>query len=71
TAAKIGESIFLDPSLDEERIADARLTVATDENGAIRAMQKGLNGSFTFDEVKKVIDLARNAGSELRPKIVG
>ncbi|MCK4445422.1 MAG: exosome complex protein Rrp42, partial [Thermoplasmata archaeon] len=49
TAAKIGESIFLDPSLDEERIADARLTVATDENGAIRAMQKGLNGSFTFD----------------------
>lgn len=71
TAAKVGDSIFLDPSLDEERIADARLTVAIDENGAIRAMQKGLNGSFTFDEVKKVIDLARNAGNELRPKIVG
>jgi hypothetical protein len=34
-------------------------------------MQKGLNGSFTFDEVKKVIDLARNAGNELRPKVVG
>ncbi len=71
TAAKIGDSIFLDPSLDEERIADARLTVAIDENGDVRAMQKGLNGSFTFDEVKKVIDLAKKAGDELRPKIVG
>ncbi len=71
TAAKIGNSIFLDPSLDEEMIADARLTVATDENGDVRAMQKGLNGGFTFDEVKKVIDLAREAGSKLRPKIVG
>ncbi len=71
TAAKIGEFILLDPSLDEERIADARLTIATDENGAIRAMQKGLNGSFTFDEIKKVIDMAKKAGNELRPKIVG
>lgn len=71
TAAKIGESIFLDPSLDEERVADARLTVATDENGDIRAMQKGLSGSFTFDEVKKIIDLSRKVGVDLRKKIVG
>ncbi|MFQ6060398.1 MAG: exosome complex protein Rrp42 [Thermoplasmata archaeon] len=71
TAVKIGNSIFLDPSLDEERIADARLTVATDENGDIRAMQKGLSGSFTFDEVKKVIDLSRKVGADLRKKILG
>lgn len=71
TAVKIGDAIFLDPSLDEEMVADARLTVATDENGDIGAMQKGLNGSFTFDEVKRVIELAKKAGIELRKKIVG
>jgi len=71
TTVKIGDSMFLDPSLDEDRVADARLTVATDENGDVRAMQKGLSGSFTFDEVRKVIELAKNASQELRPKIVG
>ncbi len=71
TTVKIGDFMFLDPSLDEDRVADARLTIATDENGDVRAMQKGLSGSFTFDEVRKVIELARNASQELRPKIVG
>jgi exosome complex component RRP42 len=71
TVVKIGKAIFLDPSLDEEMVADARLTVATDENGDVRAMQKGLNGSFTFDEIKEVVERARKAGDELRKKIVG
>ena len=51
TSAKFGNIIVMDPSLDEEEIAEARLTVATDEKGDIRAMQKGLNGSFTVDEI--------------------
>ncbi len=71
TAVKIGNAIFLDPSLQEEQVADARLTVATDENGDVRAMQKGLNGSFTFDEIKEIVDRARKAGDELRKQIVG
>ena len=52
--------------MDEEDIADARLTVATDKNGDIRAMQKGLSGSFTKDEVKKVIKASIDNGKELR-----
>lgn len=71
TAAKIGNSIFLDPSLDEERIADARLTVAIDENGNITAMQKGLSGSFTLDEVEGVIELSTQKGNEIREMIKG
>ncbi|UCD92276.1 MAG: exosome complex protein Rrp42 [Methanobacteriota archaeon] len=71
TAVKIGRFIFLDPSLDEEMVADARLTVAIDENGDIRAMQKGLSGSFTFDEVEKVIELATLRGNEIRETIKG
>jgi len=66
TSAKIGRTIVVDPNLDEERIADARLTVATDENGDVRAMQKGLSGSFSYDEVRHVISTARRLGNGIR-----
>jgi len=66
TAAKIRDKIVFDPHLDEERVADARLTVATDENGDIRAMQKGLSGSFSYDEVRYVISTARRLGNGIR-----
>lgn len=69
TAAKIGDAIFIDPSLDEERIMDARLTVATDEKGRIRAMQKGLNGRFTVEEVDQVVSLSQKIGKEIRKTI--
>src|SRR3989337_3205526 len=32
TTSKIKDVLVVDPSLDEERMADARLTVTTDEN---------------------------------------
>lgn len=66
TAAKIRNAIVFDPQLDEERIADARLTVAIDESGDIRAMQKGLSGSFSYDEVHYVISTARRLGNQVR-----
>ena len=69
TFVKFGDVIVVDPSLDEEDIADARLTVATDEKGDIRAMQKGLNGSFTPDEIKNVIKEAAINGNDLRKKL--
>jgi exosome complex component RRP42 len=70
TFAKLGNAIILDPDLDEERIASARLTVTTDEHGAIRAMQKGLQGSFKIEEVRKVVDMAIEAGKKVREKIL-
>jgi exosome complex component RRP42 len=67
TTAKIKDRLLVDPSLDEERMADARLTVTTDENGDIRAMQKGLSGTFTYDEVKRIIETAQRVGRQIRP----
>src|SRR5439155_21074636 len=64
--AKIKELLLVDPSLDEERMADARLTGTTDENGDIRAMQKGLSGSFTYEEVKRIIETAQRVGRDIR-----
>jgi len=66
TSVKINNVVVLDPSIDEEEIADARLTVATDKNGDIRAMQKGLNGSFTREEIQKVIKASVDNGQEIR-----
>ena len=69
TSVKYNNVIMIDPSLDEEEIAEARLTVATDKNGDIRAMQKGLNGSFTVEEIKKVIKDSIDNGVKIREEL--
>ncbi len=66
TSVKFNDVIVLDPSLDEEEIAEARLTVATDENKGIRAMQKGLNGVFTVDEIKNIIKTSVDNSAKIR-----
>lgn len=69
TSVKFNNVVVIDPSLDEEEIADARLTVATDTNGDIRAMQKGLNGSFTKEEIQKVIKVSMDNGIKIREQL--
>ncbi|EMR73945.1 ribosomal RNA-processing protein RRP42 [Thermoplasmatales archaeon SCGC AB-539-N05] len=66
TSVKFNDVIVLDPSLDEEEIAEARLTVATDKNEDIRAMQKGLNGVFTVDEIKNIIKTSVDNSAKIR-----
>jgi exosome complex component RRP42 len=66
TAIKINDYVMFDASLDEETIADVRLTVATDHKGDLRAMQKGLSGSFSREEIQKVINGALVNGQEIR-----
>jgi exosome complex component RRP42 len=66
TSVKYNGVVALDPTFDEEETAEARLTVATDKNGHIRAMQKGLNGAFTEEEVKKVIKASIDNGKKIR-----
>jgi exosome complex component RRP42 len=69
TAVKIDGKILIDPTHDEERVADARFTVATLETGNLCAMQKGLNGSFTVDEIHKIVTMSRKIGDEVRAKL--
>ena len=71
TAVKIDDKILVDPTHDEQRVADARLTVTTTETGNLCAMQKGGEGSFSIEEVFKVIDLSRRLGAETRSKLPG
>ncbi len=65
TFAKVGSKILLDPNANEEEIMSARLTIANDTN-SIRAMQKGLSGSFTVDEIENMIDATFEKSKYLR-----
>jgi exosome complex component RRP42 len=69
TAVKVGGHILVDPTYDEETVAEARLTVATNEEGHLCAMQKGGEGSFTADEVMTIVKLSGRLGAETRSKI--
>ena len=71
TVNKIAGSLLIDLSESEEDAVDARLTVATLEDGTICAMQKGGDVQLTTDEIAKMIDLAVEKGKELRSKLEG
>jgi exosome complex component RRP42 len=66
TAVKVEDSMFVDPTLEEEQVMEARLTVTTKEDGHIVAMQKGGPYSLTQDDVEKAFDLAEKKSKELR-----
>jgi len=68
TFVKLGKSVVLDPSLEEEELAATRLTITTDENGDIRAMQKGGSGSFSSDEIDTAVATAQQKGKDIREK---
>jgi len=71
TFVKYNGAIVVDPSLDEDEAAEARHTVAVDKNGDIRAMQKGLSGSFTVEEIKNNINNARIISKDIRKILEG
>jgi len=65
TFGKLGDRIFLDPALDEEKGMDARLTFATIPEH-ICAGQKGGWGSFSEKDVLELADMSLAKGNELR-----
>lgn len=69
TIVKIGDSLLLDPTLEEWNALEARVTITTMENGDICALQKGGDGYFTKEELEKAADLSLEAGKALREKL--
>lgn len=65
TFAKIGGEMVIDPSLEEEDILDARISIGMKEDGTICAMQKGGAKPVTKDEVMKAINIAKDKTKEL------
>jgi len=70
TFAKINDTLVVDPWLEEEQIMDARLTITTDDDGNICAIQKGGSGCFTSKQVLETAKIAKEKAEELRKKLV-
>ncbi len=66
TFAKVGEELIADPSLKEEEVMGARISIGMREDGSICAMQKGGEKTFTKEEIKKAVELAGQKTKELR-----
>lgn len=70
TLAKINDKLVVDPSLEEEQIMDARLTITTGKDGKVCAVQKGGYGYFTKELILEAVIIAKEKAKELRKLVV-
>lgn len=68
TLTKIDDKIVLDPSLDEENMASAKLTMTFTKDGKICAIQKSGMSAFTFQEIIEAQKIGRKKADEIRKK---
>ena len=71
TMARIGDTLIVDPTSEEEAVMDARITLVLDEDGNLCAGQKGQPGTLTFDQVKLATNIAKVKAKEIREIIKG
>ena len=69
TMAKIGDFILVDPTIEEWGIMDARITITTNSDENVVALQKGGHDGFTQDELIKCAEISVRVGSKIRETI--
>ena len=69
TVYKVNGALMIDPTVEEENSYEARLTIASDNDGTISAMQKGGKMPLKVEEVEQMIDLALERSSFLRKEL--
>lgn len=70
TFAKIDNTMVVDPSIEEEQVMTARLTVTVEKDNNVCAMQKGGLGTITVDEAKRAVRIAIEKSGENRARIM-
>ncbi len=70
TSAKIDGKLAVDPWLEEEQVMDARLTLTFEKDGKICAIQKGMSGYFTTEQIFEVAKVAKEKALEIRKLLV-
>ncbi len=66
TVIKIGDTFIVDPTIEEEKAIESRLTVTSLEDGCLCALQKGEEGALTKEEVIKMVDIGIEKAKEFR-----
>lgn len=66
TMAKIGDYVIVDPTKEEESCMDARITITTNSDGNICAVQKGGNDGFSAEQLLQCSEMALSVGRKIR-----
>lgn len=69
TVYKVGEKLLVDPTSSEEKVFEARLTVTSDIDNTISALQKGGEEPLTVEEIEAMVVLALEKAKFLREKL--
>lgn len=69
TMGRIGEHILVDPNLEEWECMDSRITITTNSDGNICALQKGGSDGFTVEQLLKCSDIAISTATKIRAKL--
>lgn len=66
TMGKIGDSIIVDPNADEWACMDGRITITTNAQGNICAVQKGGSDGFTPEQLVQCSKISIATGAKIR-----
>jgi len=68
TVHKVGDSLIIDPTRDEEDISETRVTIGS-SNGIISSMQKGNLKELSIEEFNNILDLIEKVERNVFKKI--
>jgi len=69
SVCKVGDKFLLDPTIEEEKILDSKLSISVRDDDKICSLQKQLK-ELDFDDILKMIDIAVKKSKEIR-KMLG
>ena len=58
TVNKIGDSLIVDPTLEEEDVNEARMTIGGSVEGSLFSIQKGNSKEITIEEMHNILELS-------------
>jgi exosome complex component RRP42 len=69
SAHKIGKSLIVDPTLEEEDVSEARISIGSTADGVISSIQKGNSKEISIDEMYKIIELTEKTRKKIFSKV--
>lgn len=65
---KVGDSLIVDPTREEEDLSESRVTI-TSNKGVISSLQKSESTALDSDEMKKIFEIAAEASEKILKEI--
>jgi len=65
---KLGKSLIVDPTREEEDVSEARVTIGS-SNGTISSLQKSNSAGIPIEEMKKIFEISTKISKEIFEKL--